>query len=368
MKPSCDRAFLYGKHYQRGQATATIGCDGAGKSTVAIAEAVVLATGRDLLGEQPAERCPVWLHNADDDSDQIKRRIAACCRLHGVPMAELEGWLFVTGKDNFAIRVASGNGQLVVDYATVASIAETIIENQIDIFVADPLVTLHSVAENDNIRMSEVIHIFGDIAAKCDCAIDICHHTRKPSNGTEEKEYSSDDSRGASAVRAAVRASRVFNRMSKAEAGSAGLSEDDRVFFIRIDRGKANYLPPAAKAAWFQLKSVGLLNGEQVGAIAPWTFPGQDAAPSPEKSAADRAAEHVFLEILRRFNDSDRPASDRRGANYAPKLFADEREAKAAKLGQLHLKAAMVRLLDDGRIRPKNEYQGHSRVHTLIAT
>jgi len=33
------RAFLYGKHYQRGQAMATIGCDGAGKSTVAIAEA-----------------------------------------------------------------------------------------------------------------------------------------------------------------------------------------------------------------------------------------------------------------------------------------------------------------------------------------
>jgi len=180
------------------------------------------------------------LHNADDDSDEIRRRIAACCRLHNVPMTELEGWLFVTGKDNFTIRVASGNGQLIVDHATIGSITKTIIENRIDVFIADPLVTLHSVPENDNMRMSEVIHIFGDIAAKCDCAIDVW-----PSNGTEEKEFNSDDSRGASAVGAAVRASRVFNRMSKSEAGGAGLSEDDRLFYIRIDRGKANYLPPS---------------------------------------------------------------------------------------------------------------------------
>jgi RecA-family ATPase len=264
--------------------------------------------------------------------------------------------------------VANGNGNLTIDNASVARITGTIVERQIDVAIFDPLVAMHGVAENDNVRMSEVIHIFGDIAAKCDCAIDLCHHTRKPSAGEGEKEFNSDDSRGASAVRAAVRASRVFNRMSKAEAGHAGLSEDDRMFYIRIDRGKANYLPPAAKGTWFHLQGVGLLNGEQVGAIASWAFPGQDAAPSPGKTAADRAAEHVFLEILRRFGDSGRPASDRRGANYAPKLFADEREAKAAKLGPLQLKAAMVRLLDDGRIRPRDEYQGHCRTHTLVAT
>jgi AAA domain len=62
------RAHLYAKHYQRGQCTATIGCDGAGKSTVGIGETVVMATCRNLLGEQPEQRCRVWLHNADDDT------------------------------------------------------------------------------------------------------------------------------------------------------------------------------------------------------------------------------------------------------------------------------------------------------------
>ena len=50
------REFLYGKHYQRGQCTCSVGQDGAGKSTVSIAEAVVMVTGRDLLGEQPTQR------------------------------------------------------------------------------------------------------------------------------------------------------------------------------------------------------------------------------------------------------------------------------------------------------------------------
>ena len=98
-----------------------------------IAEAIAMATGRNILGEEPAERCRVWLHNADDDFKEINRRIAACCRLHNVPMTELEGWLFVTGKDDFSIRVATGNGHLTVDHTAVASISETIVENEIDV-------------------------------------------------------------------------------------------------------------------------------------------------------------------------------------------------------------------------------------------
>jgi transposase-like protein len=57
--------------------TMTIGTDGAGKSTLSIAEAISMVTGRDLLGEMPEERCKVWLHNADDDRTEMYRRRAA---------------------------------------------------------------------------------------------------------------------------------------------------------------------------------------------------------------------------------------------------------------------------------------------------
>ena len=56
-------------------------------------EAMVLATGKPLLGEEPVERCRVWLHNGEDPIEEMNRRIAAVCGFYGLPMTELEGWL-----------------------------------------------------------------------------------------------------------------------------------------------------------------------------------------------------------------------------------------------------------------------------------
>ena len=83
---------------------------------------------------------------------------------------------------------------------------KTDMQNAIDVAIFEPLVTLHAVPENDNVKMNAVIHVFGGIADGCNCAIDLCHHTRKLLAGVEE--YNSDDGRGASAVRDGVRGSR----------------------------------------------------------------------------------------------------------------------------------------------------------------
>ena len=282
------REFLYGKHYQRGQCTCSVGQDGAGKSTVSIAEAVVMVTGRDLLGEQPAQRYKVWLHNADDDSTEMYRRVLAYCKLHGIAAKELEGSLFVTGKDNFKIKVVAGNnGGTIPDAQTVAAICREIRENQIDVAIFDPLIHLHTVPENNNTSVAEVAEQFADIASLCDCATDIVHHVRKIQNGVSEKEFTSEDSRGGGALRAAVRALRVYNRMTTLEAETAGIATDMRGYYLRVDRGKANYLPPAVKSTWFHLASVTLDNGDDVGAIEPWIYPGQSGA------AHEAAIRHV---------------------------------------------------------------------------
>ena len=39
-------------------------------------------------------------------------------------------------------------------------IKDTILENEVDVIILEPLVTLHSVSENDNVRMNAVIHVF----------------------------------------------------------------------------------------------------------------------------------------------------------------------------------------------------------------
>jgi hypothetical protein len=323
-----------------------------------------MATTRDLLGEQPTQRCKVWIHNGDDDGEEMKRRIAAVCRHYKIPMAELEGWLFTTTKADFEIKLGTGNGTLTINRAAIDAITSTILANEIDVCIFEPLITLHNVPENNNQQMNQIVHLLSGIADGCDCAIDICQHTRKLLAGNEE--YSTDDSRGASAIRDAVRGSRVLNSLTREQAREAGIEEQERAFYFRVDRGKANYLPPAKKATWRKFENVELLNGDQVGVVAVWEFPGQDT-PSPQMTAAEQVAENLFMNLLGRFALQGRNVSDRAGANYAPLLFSREGEAKTAKIGKETLAAAMRRLFAKDRIRVDSTGSGGHRVRCIMA-
>jgi hypothetical protein len=96
--------------------------------------------------------------------------------------------------------------------------------------------------------------------------------------------------------------------------------------------------------------SVELPNGDHVGVVATWNFPGQGEQ-TPEKAAAEHRAEQMFLRLLDKFTARCVNVSANSGPTYAPAKFAGEREAKNAKISKAMLKAAMNRLLDAGRIR-----------------
>ena len=71
---------------------------------------------------------------------------------------------------------------------------------------------------------------------------------------------------------------------------------------------------------------------------------------SLEKAAAERRAEELFLTLLNRFTGQGRNVSDKVGPSYAPALFAEEAEAKAARIGKTQVVAAMARLFSAGKI------------------
>jgi len=125
----------------------------------------------------------------------------------------------------------------------------------------------------------------------------------------------------------------MLNVMGPKDAENAGVMDIERTNYFRIDRAKANYSGPAKTATWRQFVNVDLPNGDGVGVVTPWMFPGQDGRPSPEKAEAERKAEHVFLEIQRRLFQAGRFYSDR-GPYNAPRAFAMEREAKMAKISK----------------------------------
>jgi RecA-family ATPase len=69
-----------------------------------------------------------------------------------------------------------------------------------------------------------------------------------------------------------------------------------------------------------------------------------------EKLAMDARAENLFLDLLARFNKQNRNVNDKTGPTYAPTLFAQEAEAKAARIGKQAFANAMRRLFSNDRI------------------
>jgi RecA-family ATPase len=282
--------------------------------------------------------------------DELNRRLAAICQYYDIPLEELPGWFFMTSGNEVPLRVAQGYSNLNIDHRLVKCIVEAIGDNKIDVATFDPLVTLHGVPENDTGKMDTVVRIFAKMADTQNCAIELSHHTRKLLPGSTE-DYSVDDMRGAGSLKDAMRAVRMLNFMSKADAEGAGIAELERTSYFRVDRAKANNSPPAKSATWRKFINVDLPNSDEVGVIVPWEFPSQDGPPSPEKAEAERKAEHIFMELLARFILADRAVNDGSGHGNAPGVFAKEREAKLAKVGKTALADAMRRLFEAGRIR-----------------
>jgi hypothetical protein len=357
------RQWLYGKHYQRCTVSATISPGGFGKSSLDMVELVAMATGRNLLGEQPTERLRCWFHNGEDPLEELNRRLGAICLRYGIPQQELRGWFFMTSGNEVPLRVAKGYSDLKIHELLIKCIAEEIARNEIDVATLDPLVTLHSVPEQDNSKMDAVVRIFAGIADAQDCAIELAHHTRKLAPGMTD--YVANDIRGASAIKDAVRAARMLNQMTETDAGAVGVPEHERTSYFRVDRVKGNNAPPA-KAVWRRFVNVELPNTDEVGVVVPWDFPGQ-GAPSPEMTAAEQAADTIFMQLLARLTLEGRTVSDKAGTNYAPHVFSQEQEAKGAKIGKRPLADAMRRLFAAKRIRVEHRSQKGRVAYCLVA-
>jgi RecA-family ATPase len=357
------RQWLYGRHYLRRTVSATTAPGGFGKSSLDMVEAIAMATCRNLLDEQPTERLRVWLHNGEDNLDEMMRRVAGICQHYSIEQQELVGWFFMTSGNEVPLRVAQGYTNLDINRGLINRINVQIEENQIDVVTLDPLITLHGVPESDNTKMDSVIRIFAGIADAHDCAIEISHHMRKPAAGSNG-DYGAADIRGASAIHDAVRSARILNRMAEKEANDLGLQEHERAKYFRVDKAKGNY-SPAIKAVWRQFSNVELANGDDVGVVAPWNYPGQGEA-TPERREHERAAEFVFLQLLDRYTLEGRGVSERPSRNYAPALFAEEAEAKMARQNKVTLKAAMLRLFKARKIRAADEGSGGKATHKIV--
>ena len=288
------REWLYYPHYIRKFASLTVAHSKIGKSAKVIVELLAMVVNKALLGVQPQSKSRVWYWNGEDPLDELQRRIMAAVKYYDITEKEISSRLFVDSGRTMPIVIAEAdkNGTRIA-VPVIEGVIKTLLDNQIDILIIDPFVASHRIPENDNSGIERVAKNWAHIAEVANCAVMLVHHSRK----TYGEDVTSSDSRGASALVAAVRAVQTLNTMTKKEAEDLGIEESTRRRYFRSDGGEVNMAPPATRADWFWLESVSLGNapaiglGDQVGVVTRWVPP-EDAQTrvSPESIRSIQAA------------------------------------------------------------------------------
>lgn len=263
------RQWLYGRHLIRGYASGTIAPGGIGKSSLIIAEAIAMITGRNLLGVPVyGGKMRVWLWNLEDRSDELDRRIAATCAHFGIGPDDLGGRLFKDSGHDQALCTAI---QTQVGTEILKPVSEALVREltakRIDVLIVDPFISSHKVPENDNPAIDQVVKEWGSVAGRADCAVELVHHTRKLNGG----EATAEDARGGSAIVNALREARTLNRMGKAEA--EGYAIENAKLYFRTYSDKCNLAPPPDASDWYRMANVNLANGDDVGVVERWYPP-----------------------------------------------------------------------------------------------
>lgn len=264
------RPWLYGRHLLRQQVSVTVAPGGVGKSSNSIVEALAMASGRRLVGEWVRGSLRTWLYNLEDPADELQRRVTAAMIHHRLSPDAVEGRLYLdSGRDRPLCTATQLRNGTVISIPQLEAMAAEIRERQIDVLIVDPFVSSHQVNENDNGAIDLVAkQYWAVLAQRCNCAVELVHHTRKLGG----EEVSSEAARGASALLGAARSGRVLNRMTAEDRERAGIAASDNTVYFALVRDKANLAPPG-KREWRRVVSVDLANGDSVGVVEAWDWP-----------------------------------------------------------------------------------------------
>ena len=342
------RPWVYGRHLIRKQVAVTVAPGGVGKSSLTIVEGLAMASERELLNEWSAKGLNVWLYNLEDPRDEMNLRISAAMQHHDVQPGEIEGRLFVdTGRERELCTAVQTREGVVIVKPEIDELAREIADRRIDVMVIDPFVSSHKAGENDNVAIDLIAKEWARLADRCNCAIELVHHTRK-TNGIEA---TTEDSRGGSALLAAARSGRVLNRMTADQREQAGILPDDLTTYFTVTRDKSN-LAPVGKRTWRRMVSVELANGESVGVAEAWEWPNTfDGFTSKDLLAVQRTIEGKHPRY------SDQAGKDWAGVIVAEVLGLDATKDKRRikKMIEAWLQSgALIKLsVIDGNRRPR---------------
>jgi RecA-family ATPase len=296
----------------------------AGKSTIQLHLSAAHVLGKDWLGTLP-EQGPALFIDAEDDIDVIHRRLADITKHYGVTFADLiKGGLrllSLAGQDTVLATVnRNGKVEPTPFYRQVLQAAGDI--KPVTMGIASSA-NVYAGSEIDRNQVQQFISLLTRLAITANGSVVLISH---PSlTGISTDTGLSGNTQWHNAVRA-----RFYLKGVKPDEGEEADSDLREIVF------KKNQYGPLSESIVLRYRDGLFLPVQGVGSL--------------DRAAQEMKAEHVFLDLLRRFSKENRNVYDKTGTTYAPSLFAREDEAKRAGITSKAFEAAMRRLFKAGTI------------------
>lgn len=302
------------------------GDGGTGKSLLAQQLAYAVSTGSPWIGQAVTSGGVLFI-SAEDDEDELHRRMADVVRASGGSLEDLDRLtvLSLAGEDALLATLERSGGVLTPS-ALFHEIERRIGEECPALVVLDTLADLFSGNENDRAQARQFVGMLRGLAIRHECAVLLLAH---PSlSGLNSGSGTSGSTAWSNSVRSRLYLERVVQEGYEAD-------PDARILSTK----KANHARTGGEI------SVKWRDGVFV-AEAPET--------GLDRMAASAKAERVFLKLLAMFTAQGRRVNGNGGPTYAPKMFAESAESEG--VTKRAFKAAMDALYTKGKIR--NETTG----------
>jgi RecA-family ATPase len=237
---------------------ALVATSGTGKSYLALEIAMAVASPlADITGFCPQLAGKVLYINGEDPEDELITRISWISeRVPPEAYSQL--------KDNLKIISAMGS---LLDFGWRPQMKSRKINQDLENFIEiaagcrliiiDTLTRFHTLNENDNGQMSQLLGNFEHVITRTGAALLFIHHTNKSS--TKDKDTDNQTAaRGADALIAHSRFATYLVKMTENEANRYDVDPEKRGMYLRFGVSKQNYGLPQ-KERWFERKEGGVL-------------------------------------------------------------------------------------------------------------
>lgn len=294
-----------------GAVTLLSGDGGVGKSTLALQLAVAVATGTEWLGLKAA-RGSVVLLSAEDDRDELHRRLIATCAEQAVTLADLTDLYFMAAAgEDLLLAIPETASNAVRPTALYRQFSGEVSHLTPRLVIIDTAADVFGGNENDRAQVRSFLTLLRSLCRLSDTAVLLLAHPSVAAMAT---------GRGVSGSTAWANSCRSLLYLSN----RAGNRE--------LNLQKSNYAPVNQR----------LFLQWQDGVFA------RTCSNTAQTANAGGVAEHLFLERLRETNQLGRNVNSKGGANYAPNVFAAH--AEAGGVTKIAFRQAMDRLLATGEI------------------